>query len=93
MTALVIDGPAAVALSDDLDKVSAAAAKAYGLNKDVELHGHEIFHAKRGWDTVPVRARIGVFDDVIEAVATQDVWVIARAMDIADTPIATRRTR
>jgi hypothetical protein len=31
---------------------------------------------------VPTRARIGVFDDVIEAVAAQDVKVIARAMDV-----------
>jgi len=48
----------------------------------VELHGHEIFHAKKAWSDVPVRARIGVFDDVIEAVAGQDVYVIARAMDV-----------
>ncbi len=27
------------------------------------------------------RARVGVFDDVIEAIAAQDVHVIARAMD------------
>jgi hypothetical protein len=28
------------------------------------------------------RARVGVFDDVVEAVAAQDVRVIARAMDV-----------
>lgn len=32
---------------------------------------------------VPVRARVGVLDDVVEAVAAQDVRVIARAMDVA----------
>ena len=31
---------------------------------------------------MPVRARIGVFDDVVEAVAGQDVRVILRAMDV-----------
>lgn len=72
-----------MALSGELDRVAAAAAKAYGLDPDVELHGHEIFHAKRAWAAVPVRARIGVFDDVVEAVAGQDVRVIARAMDVA----------
>jgi len=48
----------------------------------VELHGHEIFHAKGAWSDVPPRARVGVFDDVIEAVAAQDVRVIARGLDI-----------
>ena len=48
----------------------------------MELHGHEIFHAKGAWSDVPPRARVGVFDDVIEAVAAQDVRVIARGLDI-----------
>jgi hypothetical protein len=82
MAALLVDGPAAVALTDELERVANAAAAAYGLLVDVELHGHEIFHAKGAWSDVPVRARVGVFDDVIEAVAAQDVRVIARAMDV-----------
>jgi len=82
MAALLVDGPAAVTLTDELDRVAAAAAGAYGLQADVELHGHEIFHAGGSWSGVPVRARVGVFDDVIEAVAAQDVRVIARAMDV-----------
>jgi hypothetical protein len=83
MSALLVDGAAAIALAGDLDQVSARASRAYGLDEKVELHGHEIFHADGAWDGVPVRARIGVFDDVIEAVAARDVRVVARAMDIA----------
>lgn len=82
MAALLLDGPAAVALAAELDRVVTAAAKAYGLSSDAELHGHEIFHAGGAWSGVPVRARVGVFDDVVEAVAAQDVKVIARAMDV-----------
>lgn len=82
MAALLVDGPAAVALADELDRVAAAASKAYGLPTGVELHGYEIFHAQGAWAGVPVRARVGVFDDVVEAVAAQDVRVIARALDI-----------
>ena len=82
MAALLVDGPAAVALTQELDRVATAADRAYGLGADVELHGHEIFHAKKAWSAVPVRARVGVFDDVVEAVAGQDVRVIARAMDV-----------
>src|SRR5260370_38485431 len=37
---------------------------------------------RAAWSGVPVRARVGVFDDVIEAVAAQDVRAIARAMDV-----------
>lgn len=82
MAALLVDGPAAAALTEALDQVATAASTAYGLRAGVELHGHEIFHAKGEWKNVPPRARIGVFDDVIEAVAGQDVRVIARAMDV-----------
>jgi len=83
MVALLVDGPAAAALTQELDRVATAAAKAYGLDVSVELHGHEIFHAKKAWHAVPVRARIGVFDDVVEAVADQDIKAIARAMNVS----------
>ncbi len=82
MAALLLDGPAAVALSGELDRVARSAAASYGLAADVELHGYEMFHGVAAWKGVPPRARIGVFDDVTEAVAAQDVHVIARAMDI-----------
>jgi hypothetical protein len=82
MAALLVDGPAAVALTDALDRVAAASARAYGLDAGVELHENEIFHAGGAWGGVPVRARVGAFDDVVEAVAAHDVRVIARAMDI-----------
>lgn len=82
MAALLVDGPAAVALTDELDRVATAAAKAYGVVPGVELRGHEIFHGRGAWSGVPIRARVGVFDDVVEAVAAQDVHVIARAMDV-----------
>ncbi len=82
MAALLVDGPEAVTLTDELDRVAAAVTKAYGLGAGVELHGHEIFHAGGAWKGVPVRARVGVFDDVVEAVAGLDVRVIARAMDV-----------
>jgi hypothetical protein len=84
MAALLLDGPAAAALTVDLDQVAADAARAYGLpaGPEVELHGHEIFHAAKAWKGVPPRARIGVFDDVVEAVAALPVRIIARAMDV-----------
>jgi hypothetical protein len=82
MTALLVDGPSAVALTDELDRVAITAAKAYGLDAVPEIHGYEIFQGDGVWKGVPVRARVGVFDDVIEAVAGQNVSIIARAMDI-----------
>lgn len=82
MAALLVDGPEAVAMTDELDRVARSAADAYGLDPAVELHGHEIFHGRGAWKGTPVRARVGVFDDVIEAIAARNVMVIARAMDI-----------
>jgi hypothetical protein len=84
MAALLVDGPSAVTLTAELDRIASDAARAYGLaaGSEVELHGHEIFHAAGNWKGVPPRARIGIFDDVIEAVVAQSVHVIARAMDV-----------
>jgi len=39
MAALLVDGPAAVALTEELDRVAVAAASASGLSAGVELHG------------------------------------------------------
>lgn len=50
--------------------------RAIGRNPDVGVRLCSV--GKR-----PVRARIGIFDDVVEAVAGQDISVIARAMDVA----------
>jgi hypothetical protein len=83
IAALLVDGPAAVTLSEELDRIAAGAARAYNLAADVELHGHEMFHAGGAWGGVPVRARVGIFDDVVEAIGAQDIRIIARAMDVA----------
>jgi hypothetical protein len=82
IAALLVDGPAAITLTDELDRIASTAARSYGLGADIELHGHEIFHGRGTWNGAPVRARIGVFDDVIEAISVQDVRVIARAIDV-----------
>lgn len=82
MAALVIDGPAAVSLTDALDLVAANAAKAFDLEPDIELHGFEIFQRGGRWRNVPPRARVAVFDKVVDAVASRDLRVITRAVDI-----------
>lgn len=82
MAALVVDGPAAVSLTEALDQVAAGAAKAYDVGPDIELHGFEIFQRGGRWGRVPPRARVGVFDDVIDAVASRDLLVITRAIDL-----------
>ena len=75
MAALILDGPAAVNLTKALDQVASEAAKTYSLGPDVELHGVEIFQRGGRWGNVPPRARVAVFDDVIDAVAAQDLHV------------------
>jgi hypothetical protein len=82
IAALLLDGPVAISLTSELDRIASAAASAYGLGANIELHGHEIFHGRGAWTGAPVRARIGVFDDVIEAISVEEVRIIARAMDV-----------
>jgi hypothetical protein len=97
MAALLVDGPAAVALTSELDRVAAAASKAYSLAPRVEVHGHEIFHGGGAWSDVPVRARVGVFDDVVEAVQhrkferSREPWMLWVSATATDVPI--HRTR
>lgn len=82
MAALMLDGPAAVGLADAMDQVAATAIKTFDLEPDIELHGFEIFQGRRHWSRVPPRARVGIFDDVVDAVGSQDLHVITRGLDL-----------
>lgn len=70
-------------LTEALDAVMAEAMWAYGVPAGAELHGHDLFHAKGVWEPLAEmpRARIGVFADALEAIASFDVRVIVRGVD------------
>jgi len=80
---LVPDGKAR-SLAMALDKVVTKAAWDFGVSDEAELHAHDIFAGKRDWQKLApmIRARIGVYDKALQAIAEHDVTVIIRSVDV-----------
>ncbi|MGH8910633.1 MAG: DUF3800 domain-containing protein [Egibacteraceae bacterium] len=71
-------------LTEALDAVIEKAAIAHGIDPRAELHGHDLFQAKGDWQLLAhmPRARIGVYNDAFEAIASFDIDVILRGVYI-----------
>lgn len=85
MAALIVDGDQAGALSDALDDVIWKAITDHSnLHPRAELHGHDIFAGKKDWARLApkIRARIGVYDDALQAIAQHAAAVIFRGVDV-----------
>lgn len=83
MAALLCDGPAAIALSAALDSIVEKAAVAHNVPADAELHGYELFQGHLCWQGIPPRVRIGIYNDVFQAISDYATAIIVRGVDIA----------
>lgn len=82
---LVVPEHVARPLTDDLDKVVRAAARAYGgVTSAAELHGHALFHGLDDWAPLAgmARARIGVYRQAFDAIASHDVRIFIRGVHV-----------
>ncbi|MGV9809302.1 DUF3800 domain-containing protein [Micromonospora chersina] len=79
--ALLVPEAVAIPLSDALDEVMAEAAKTYGVGRDAELHGYDLFQGRAPWTGVPPRARIAVYNSALRAIGAHDVTIILRGVD------------
>ena len=84
IAALLVPDTDARSLTVALDKVVARAAWEYEVSSEAELHAHDIFAGKGDWKRLAtmVRARIGVYNKALRAIADHDVTVIIRSVDI-----------
>jgi hypothetical protein len=72
-------------LIQDLDDVVTRASRAYtGISSTSELHGHSLFQAKDDWEPLAImpRARIGIYNEAFAAIASHDVRIYIRGIDI-----------
>lgn len=84
IAALMVPDAQARSLTAALDKVVEDAAWEYPISTEAELHAHDIFAGKGDWQRLApmVRARIGVYNKAIQAIADHDVTVIIRSVDV-----------
>lgn len=84
VAALACPETEAIPLTNSLNDVVTSAASSYPglLSPTAELHGYDIFQGKRDWEqlTQLVRARIGVYDKALRAIADHDVAIIIRGV-------------
>lgn len=85
MAAMLVPEKSAWALTAALDEVAANAQRSFGSELGAaELHGYDLITGKRDWFPLAtmVRARIGVYDRALRALADHDVRIIIRSVDI-----------
>ena len=84
IAALMVPDAQARSLTAALDKVVNDATWDYSVSTEAELHAHDIFAGKGDWRRMApmIRARIGVYDKAIQAIADHGVTVIIRSVDI-----------
>ncbi|MEU0660695.1 DUF3800 domain-containing protein [Streptomyces lavendulocolor] len=83
--ALMCPDTEAISLAEALDDVVLKAHESFGkIPADAELHGYDIFHAKRVWQHLydKPRARIGIYNNALQAIADHDVKIIVRGVDL-----------
>lgn len=83
MSALVVRGSAINGLNDAVDRVRAAAIRAWGLPHDAELHGHDVFHGKGAWRAVPPRARFQIYSAAMAEITNAGGKLFFRGIDRA----------
>lgn len=84
--ALVVPDAVARELVADLDKIMSDASLKYPqLPADTEIHAHELVNAKGAWKPMQqmLRARIGIFEGVLQAVARHDAKFIVEGINRA----------
>ncbi len=72
-------------LAQKLDKVVHDASRSYrDIDFKAELHGHALFHGKDDWRPLRAmpRARIGVLHAAFTAIASEDVEIVIRGVDV-----------
>lgn len=85
IAALLCDNDSAAGLVNALDQLVFDAAAAFGVRRDAELHGHDLFHAKRDWKPMAgkTRALVGVYQKACEAIGASSAEIIVRGIDLA----------
>lgn len=83
VVALLVPDTEAQALTTALNTVvRRATASYYGIGPTAELHGYDLFQGKGHWEPIKLmpRARIGVYDQALRAIADHDVTVVIRGV-------------
>jgi hypothetical protein len=64
----------------ELDDLMGIAAADFGVDPAAEIHGHPIFQGTGEWSGVGIRARVWMFERVLDAVLASDVTILLRGV-------------
>jgi len=78
--AVLADEHATKNLTRNLNKIMRQASVDYGIPPTTEFHAHPMFHGKEAWSTIGVRARVGLFFKVVNAIMAEDIVVLLRSV-------------
>ena len=81
--AVIADELATKSLTGAINHIMQQAAVDFGVPAKAEVHGYPLFHGSEEWKGVGARARIRVWQQVVEAIASHDVRLLMRSVDRA----------
>ncbi|HEY0638008.1 MAG TPA: DUF3800 domain-containing protein [Pseudonocardiaceae bacterium] len=78
--AVLADEKATKSLTAALNAIVNQAAVDYGVLQTTELHAHPLFHGRDQWAGAGARARVAIFNKVIDAVVGHEVTILLRSV-------------
>ena len=67
-------------LTASLNQIMSDAIFDFGVKPGIELHANLMFHGNKEWKGIGLRARVAIYEAVIDAVLAQDVTILARSI-------------
>ncbi|MFH7322617.1 DUF3800 domain-containing protein [Aeromicrobium sp. JJY06] len=78
--ALVAGAEATRSITNRLNSIMLQVSVDFGIPKKTEIHAHPVFHGKEAWSALGARARVGLFEKVLDAVVTEDMHIVLRSV-------------
>jgi hypothetical protein len=79
--AVIADEHATKALTHELNAIVNQAAVNWGISATSEIHGYPLFHGKDDWAPIGDRARVAIFQQIVNAIVQADVTILMRAIN------------
>jgi hypothetical protein len=79
--AVLVDEYATKRLTASLNGIVHQASVDYGIPRTTEIHAYPMFHGRDAWRAVGNRARVALFDKIVDAIVSEDVTILLRSVD------------
>ncbi|WP_213816166.1 DUF3800 domain-containing protein [Glaciihabitans sp. dw_435] len=77
---VIADEYATKDLTQRINSVMRQVSVDWGIPDSTEVHGYPLFHGKEAWQPIGARARVGIFEKLVNAIVESDVQLLLRSI-------------